>query len=1057
MIAWFARNGVAANLLMFLIIAMGIYSVKNRIPLEVFPSFELDVVTVQFIYRGATPEESEEGVVLRVEEAIHDIEGIKEIRATAGEGNARVTIEVESGYDPRALLDDIKNKVDAISTFPAEVERPIYSLAQHRREVISVVIAGDTSELALRQLGERVRDDLTALPGISQVELTAVRDYEVSVSLTPNALESYGLTLNQVAEAIRRSSLDLSAGEVRTNSGDFLVRTRGQAYTQKDFEKVVILSRPDGTHLTLADIATVQDGFEETPLAPSFNGRPAVLIEVFRVGDQNSIDIADGVKAYVDKAQAWLPEGMEMAYWRDDSRIVKARLSTLSRSALQGGILIFFLLALFLRMSVAIWVCIGIPISFMGALIVMPEMGATINIVSLFAFIVVLGIVVDDAIVTGENIYSHLQHEKDSTMAAIRGTQEVSIPVTFGVLTTAAAFLPLFFVEGVRGQIFAQIPIVAISALLFSLIESKLILPSHMKHIRAYHDDPEKHGWLVRNQQRFANGFERLIIERYQPVLKSALNQRYITWALFASALILSIAIIASGQLRFVFFPRVQSETARASLTMNPGTPFEQTQGEIHRMTEAAQALQAKYIDPVTEESIIINILGTTGEGGFGQGRGANIGRVMFEIVSPEKRSLKITSSELVSEWREMIGSIAGAQELTYRAEIGRGGSPLEVRLKGTDMDRLTSIANQVQARMGEYTGVFDVATSVGNGKQQIELRLKPEAELLGITLEQLARQVRGGFFGVEAQRIQRGREDVRVMVRYPEEERNSLADLEQMRIRSPAGAEVPLSEVAYVSFGRSDDSILRIDRRRVVNISADVDKQNADIEVIKADLLNYVKTLVAPFPGLDAELSGEAEEQRDSFDSLRLGAMFVLFVIYALLAIPFKSYGQPLIVMSVIPFGLVGAVIGHLLLGKDLSLISFMGMLALTGVVVNDSLVLVDYVNKRRAEGMPLFEAVSTAGAARFRAVMLTSLTTFAGLMPLIFEQTTQAQFLIPMAVSLGFGILFATFITLVLIPVNYMILEDIKRVFGMGEDESGGGESVIESNKVTIRSQDR
>lgn len=1037
MIAWFARNGVAANLLMLFIVGMGLYSMSNRIPLEVFPNFQLDAVYIDVPYRGATPEESEEAVVRRVEEAIRDLEGIEQINGIASEGGAQISAEIEAGYDPRDLLDDVKNRVDAISTFPNEVERPIFSIAQFRRDVISVVVAGDASELTLRQLGERVRDDLTNLPGVTQVSLDAVRDYEISIEMSANTLEAHGLSLAKVAEAVRQSSLDLSAGEVRTEGGDFLVRTRGQAYTREDFNKVVVQSRPDGTHLTLADIATVRDGFEETPLASRFNGKPGVLIEVSRVGDQSAIEVADAVKAYVTEAQSWLPEGFELAYWRDSSRVVKARLGTLTRSAIQGGLLIFLLLALFLRMSVAIWVCIGIPVSFMGALMVMPELGATINIISLFAFIVVLGIVVDDAIVTGENIYSHLQHEKDSTQAAINGVHEVAVPVTFGVLTTAAAFLPLYFIEGVRGQLFAQIPIVAISALMFSLVESKLILPSHMKHVRAYHDDSNQHSFFVRWQQRFANGFEQFIIRRYQPLLQLAIRQRYVTWSLFAAALILSIAIVSSGTLRFVFFPRVQSETARATVVMNPGTPFEVTQSHIKTMVNAAQQLQREYVDPLTGESIIINILSTAGFGGGG--RGANVGRVMFEIVSPEMRSLPITSSDLVKEWRELIGVIPGAQEVSYRAEIGRGGSPLEVRLQGNDLQALEEVAGQVEQQMQQYAGVFDITTSAGNGKEQIELRLKPAAELLGITLEQLARQVRGAVFGLEAQRIQRGREDVRVMVRFPKAERNSLADLRTMRIRTPGGAEVPLDEVADVSFGRSDDKISRIDGRRIVNISADVDKENTDIEAVKTDLLAFAENLAAAHPGLDAKLTGEAEEQADSFGSLKLGMWFVLFVIYVLLAIPFKSYGQPLMVMSVIPFGVIGSFLGHMLLGFDLSLISFMGMLALIGVVVNDSLVLVDYVNKRRLAGEGLFDAVSQAGTRRFRAVMLTSLTTFAGLMPLIFEKSTQAQFLKPMAVSLGFGILFATMITLILIPVNYMILEDIKSLFsGRSESDS-------------------
>ncbi len=1031
MIAWFARNGVAANLLMLLIVGLGLHAVSQRIPLEVFPAFELDLVNISFSYRGATPEEVEEGVMLRVEEAIHDLEGIREITANAGEGGGTVSVEVAGGYDPRTLLDDLKNRIDAISTFPAEVERPIYSVALHRREVISVAISGDLSERDLRRLGERVRDELAAQPGISQVELEGVRDYEVAIEIPATTLEAYNLTLEEVAGAVSRSSLDLSAGQIRSTGGDILLRTRGQAYRQADFENIVVRSRTDGTRLTLADIAEVHDGFSEDPLRQLFNGRPTVLVEVYSTGDQSAIAIADATRAYVEQAAASLPPGIEMTTWRDRSRIVKARLATLTNSAIQGGLLIFILLTLFLRFSVALWVCVGIPVSFMGALALMPELGVTINIVSLFAFILVLGIVVDDAIVTGENIYSHLKRYGDPTRAAIEGTHEVAVPVTFGILTTAVAFLPLLFIGGVRGQIFAQIPMIVIPVLLFSLVESKLILPAHMKHLRVRGERPEDYSLPARLQHRFADGFERLIFNAYGPLLRTALRHRYMTWAVFAAVLILVYAVIASGHVRFVFFPRVESETARATLQMAPGTPFEITDSHIVRMTRAAQELMDEYVDPATGESVIRNILSTTGSSGGLGSSGAHIGRVMFEIVSPELRTLQVTSSELVRAWRERIGQVPGAREVSYRAEIGRGGNPLEVELTGSDPDALDAAAAEVRARLGEYPGVFDVSDTTSDGKEEIELRLLPQAELLGIDVRQLARQVRNAFFGAEAQRIQRGRDDVRVMIRYPEAERRSIATLESMRIRTPQGSFVPFTEVAEIQWGRSYSTIRRVSRERVVSVSADVNKETADIEGIKSDLRNFIGQLLERYPGMRAELAGEAEEQRESFTSLYYGSLFVMFVIYALLAIPFRSYGQPLMVMSVIPFGLIGATLGHVLLGMDLSILSFMGMLALTGVVVNDSLVLVDYVNQRRAEGMPVTDAVSVAGVARFRAVMLTSLTTFAGLMPLIFEKSTQAQFLIPMGVSLGFGVLFATLITLVLVPVNYLILEDIYRLF--------------------------
>jgi multidrug efflux pump subunit AcrB len=1034
-IAWFARNGVAANLLMLVILFLGAEALLNRIPLEVFPDFELDIINVQIPFRGATPSDVEDGVVTRAEEAIYDLEGIKELRSVASEGSATITVELEKGFDARNLLDDVKNRIDAISTFPAEVERPTYSLAKRRREVISVVVSGELDERELRRYGERVRDDIAALPGITQVELQGVRPYEIAIEVSENTLHQHGLTFTDVADAIRRASLDLSAGSIKTSGGEILLRTKQQAYVADDFASIVVLTRPDGTRLTVHDIAEVRDDFEENPVLTRFNGKPAVVVEVYRVGDQNAIEVADKVKAYVEGAAGRFPPNVSLSYWRDRSRIVKSRLNTLIKSAVQGGILIFILLALFLRFSVAFWVCAGIPVAFMGALTILPWLGGTINIISLFAFILVLGVVVDDAIVTGENIYTHLKRGENPGDAVVRGTEEVAVPVTFGVLTTVAAFLPLLMIEGVRGQLFAQIPLIVIPVLLFSLVESKLILPAHLRHLDVARPDPP----LVRLQQKVANGLERAIIKIYQPCLAAALRQRYFTLSIFVGIAIFVAGLIASGAINFIFFPRVQSEIARATLIMPAGTPFETTQKYIQRISDAARQIRDQYIDPKTGESVVkdyMSYAGTTGGTGTGV---SNIGQVIYEITSPEERTLDVTSSDLVREWRRKIGVIPGAESLTFRAEIGRGGSPLDVRLTGNDIGQLAGMAEEVKARLREYPGVFDVDDDFEAGKEEVQLAIKPEAELLGLSADNLARQVRQAFFGEQAQRIQRGRDDVRVMVRYPKNERRSIENLESMRIRTPSGVEVPFGEVAHVTMGRSYSKIRRVDRARVVDVSGDVNKESANVESIKRDLVGYLRSLEARYPSVHFTLEGEAREQRESFSSLGIGLAFVLFVIYALLAIPFKSYGQPLIVMSVIPFGIVGAILGHMLLGMNLSILSLMGMLALIGVVVNDSLVLVDYVNRRRAEGISTMDAVRTAGVARFRAVMLTSLTTFAGLGPLITEKATQAQFLIPMAVSLGFGVLFATFITLILVPINYVILDDMNRLFRRARSETG------------------
>jgi multidrug efflux pump subunit AcrB len=1032
-IAWFARNDVAANLLLMTILVMGLYALTARIPLEVFPTFELDTVIVRVPFPGATPAEVEEGITIKVEEAVYDLAGIKEMRSVAAENLGSVSVEVDSGYDPRELMNDIKARVDAISTFPVDSERPVVYVPERRREVITVVVSGDLTERELRVAAEQVRDDLSGLPELSQIDLSGVRPYEISIEVSEETLRQYGLTLAAVADAVRRSSLDLAAGAVRTRGGDVLIRTQGQARAGPEFEDIVVRVG-DGTRLTVADIGVVRDGFNEEPLDSRFNGKPAAFIDVFRVGSQNAIEVADAVKAYVARAADRLPPGVRLDTWRDRSLVVKARLNTLVRNAIQGGILILLLLTLFLRGSVAFWVLAGMPVAFMGGIAMMPVFGVTLNLISLFAFILVLGIVVDDAIVTGENIYTKLETSRDALEAAITGTEEISIPVTFGVLTTVAAFIPLMMVEGVRGQIFAQIPLIVIPVLLFSLVESKLILPAHLKHVRVRGDRDSEHGWPIRLQRNISRWLDAWTRRIYEPGLRFAMKRPYLTLSLFLGGLIVLFSVAIGGHLRFIFFPRVQSEVARATLTMPPGTPFETTEAAIDRIARAAESMRDKYVDPVSGESVIMDIMATAGsQGGEGAGQ-SNIGLVAFEIVKPEDRTVEVTSSDLVREWRKRIGPVPGAKELNFRAEIGQGGSPIDVQLSGPDFDDMRTVAESVKERLRGYPGVFDIADNFEDGKEEIKLRIKPAAELLGLALDDLARQVREAFYGFEIQRIQRGRDEVRVFVRYPEGERRKLQTLETMRIRTPAGAEVPFSEVADAEFGRGFAEIRRVDRTRTINVTADVNKESADVEAIKRDLTEHLDRMVAAHPRVQYSLEGEAREQRESFTSIGFGILFVLFVIYALLAIPFQSYLQPLIVMSVIPFGIAGAMLGHIIMGMSLTIMSIMGMLALGGVVVNDSLVLVDFVNRARREGTPLAEAVYASGLGRLRPVLLTSLTTFAGLTPLLLEKSTQAQFLIPMAVSLGFGVLFATVITLLLVPINYLILEDVRRSLGLG-----------------------
>jgi multidrug efflux pump subunit AcrB len=1019
LIAWFARNDVAANLLMLIIVVAGLYSLSNKIPVDLFPEFEINTVQVSTVLPGASPQEVEEGLTIKIEEAIQDIAGIREMTSRSNEGRSTVTVEVEDGFDVREMLDEMKSRVDAINNFPVEAERPLVTMPQRMRDAIGVVMYGDYDGLTLRRLAEDVRDELASLPQVSQVSVDNSLRFEISIEIPEWSLRKYDLTLEKVSDVLRRNSMDVSAGNLKTEGGDIFIRSIGQAYRASDFSELPILTDQDGTLIRLGDIAVLRDEFEETPLRTRFNGIPAIEVEVFRIGDQSIIEVTDAVKDYIASKQEALPEGLTMTYWRDRSKSIKARLATLTKSAWQGALLVILLLALFLRPAVALWVCIGIPMSFMGAFILMPIFGISLNLMSLFAFILVLGIVVDDAIVTGENVYEHMQRGTDPLTAAIKGTQEVAVPVTFGILTTVAAFIPLALLEG-RGSWYQSIPYVIVPVLLFSLIESKLVLPAHLKHIKPRTGAPSR---LTRIQMAISTSLETFIARVYQPALALALRWRYATLAIMLSSLFIVIGALSSGQTKFVFFPRVQSEVATATLTMPAGTAFESTDRIVAHMTKQAQLLQEKYIDPESGESIIKNIYSISG------GRNSTTGRVRVETIPPELRSLEIGTQQLVAEWRKMVGQVAGAEQLNYRAEIGWSRPAINIELRGKNADDLAELGDKFKDKLSEFTAISDVEDSMSDGKEELQLKLKPEATLLGLNLNMVARQVRQAVYGFEVQRIQRGREEVRVMVRYPISARQSIETLEQMMIRVAERQEVPLWQIADIVPGLSPSSILRIDRQRTLSVTADFDKEQGDLSAVQKELEEFLQNAISSYPGMNYEMAGEARDQKESSNELKFGLYGLLLVIYILLAIPFKSYAQPLVVMLVIPFGMVGAVIGHWIMGMNLTLLSLMGVLALSGVVVNDSLVLVDYINKKRAEGVALFDSVYAAGGRRFRPVILTSLTTFAGLMPLLFEKSTQAQFLIPMAVSLGFGILFATIITLFLVPINYLIMEDIKR----------------------------
>ncbi len=1045
-IAWFARNHVAANLLMFSMIVSGLVALPE-IQQKSFPDIDIAVIQVTVPYLGAAPEEVEEGVCIRIEEAIQGINGIETISSVAAEGACNVSAELITGYDERRATSEIKNAVDGISSFPGETERPIVAQYEIRRIALQIALSGDTDERSLKVYGQRIRDELSALDQITQVELGNTRPYEISIEVSEESLRRHHLSFSQVVAAVRRSSLDLPGGAIRTSRGEILLRSKGQARKGSEFEEIVVLTRADGTRLHLGDIADVVDGFETDDRYARFNGEPAMTVQVYRIGDQKLLDVVGAAKQYVAESTGWLPEGIQLTVWHDGSRSLRDRLGILSRNGLQGFVLVFVLLACFLRLRLAFWVSLGVPLSFLGALALFPVLGVSINVVTLFAFILVLGLLVDDAIVVGESVHSHQEQSEDPLEAAVTGTQEVSLPVIFGVLTTVAAFIPLVTAPGSMGQIFSEIGVVVILCLIFSLVESQLILPAHLGRVKIERDGPEPRGAVQTTWKRvqtwLSTALVRLATNVYRPFLGRVLEWRYLTIAIGIALLLWAFSLAGAGILKFSFFPPVESDYVSASITMPQGIPVEITAAAVTQLEQAAirvrENLDKAY--PDLEEPVVKHVLASVGEhpssgarhggGGSRSSSGAShLGEVSFELMSADGRPL--SASEIAQMWRDEVPVIPDVVELTYSSALFTAGDPIHVRLQSADTEDLRRAANSLKASLAGFNGVIDIRDSYREGKEEIKLEILPSAEQLGLSLEDLALQVRQAFYGAEVQRIQRDRDELRVMVRYPERERRSLANLEQMRIRTASGVEVPFDQVAIATRGRSYSTILRTDRQRVLRVYADVDSTRANANEVMAEVNKVVlPQLLADHPGLSHRLQGQQREQSKVMAGMLRGFGIALVMIYALLAIPLRSYSQPLIIMGVIPFGFVGAIAGHFLMGRGLSMMSVFGVVALTGVVVNASLVLVHYVNVRRRLGVDLVEAVCEAGVKRFRPIVLTSLTTFAGLTPLLFEKSVSAKFLIPMAISLAFGVAFATVVTLLLVPSSYVILEDIKSLF--------------------------
>ncbi|MEM1442822.1 MAG: efflux RND transporter permease subunit, partial [Verrucomicrobiota bacterium] len=908
---------------------------------------------------------------------------------------------------------------------------------------------------------------------VTQASLAGVRDYEISIEVSEQTLRQYGITFDTVASAVRRASLDVPGGSVRTEGGEVLLRTEQRRYTAEEFRDITVVTRPDGSRVVLGDIATIIDGFEEDFIDTRFDGKPSILINVFRVGNEDTIKIADTVKKYVyEVAPATMPQGVALEIWKDDSLYLSGRLALLAKNGIFGLILVALVLTLFLRPSLALLVSIGIPVSFAGAIALMPYTGISINMISLFAFILVLGIVVDDAIVVGENVYSRMRRGEHPRLAAPRGTHEVGIVVIFGILTTAMAFTPMLGLSGVTGKIWPNIPLIVIPTLLFSLFQSKLILPSHLALLKPASEEKEP-GPILRFQRVFSRGLENFVERYFRPALSFSLKNRYLVLIAFVSLFVITVGTISSGHIKFIFFPEVETDIINAKVRMAEGVSYDTTEAAVKRIESAAFLLDQKF-ESKDGGSVVRHMLASVGTQPLLQGigapggvlpKGSNLGEITIELVPATNR--EATGLEIVSEWRKMVGEIPGTVELTFATESASGGNAIDLEIIGEDLDDLKLAADEVMASLAEFDGVIDIFDSDVEGKRELKLDILPRGTALGLRLDDVARQVRQGFYGDLIQRLQRGKNEVEVYVRYPREERASIADLQNMKIRTPAGEEVPFTEVATVEFGRSKATIQRTNQQRAIRITADVDKARGTnaTEVVRAltagggetsmaqawrqNIQNWIREntgapplpetekgalvrIVEKFPGVQYSFEGEQKDQAQSVQEMGAKALLALIGMYVLMAIPLRSYIQPLIVMSVIPFGLVGAVFGHLIMGFNFSIMSMCGIVALAGVVVNDSLVLVDYVNRHVRAGQSILEAAWEAGAARFRPILLTSLTTFAGLTPMLLETDVQARFLIPMAVSLSFGILFATMITLILVPCIYLMLEDIAQRFG-------------------------
>ena len=1008
LVDWMARNHVAANLLMITLLAGGAVSVMS-IKQEVYPSFQLDIVDIRIRYPGASPEEVEDGIILAVEEEIRGLEIVERIVSTAGEGSADLEIELAEGADANRALQEVKNAVDRVSSLPEEVERPNVELRQETSSVFWMVVYGPYSEREIFDLAERVRRDLVAMPELSQVEVRTARGPEILVEIPQAHLRALGLTLNDVAQAIRVSARDLPAGGVRTSSGEVLLRTRERRDFASQYGDIVLVASDSGSDVHLGDVANIRDTFEDRPMQNLFNGGQGIFVSVLESGDQKPLEIARAVNGYIEDLEKELPPGAGVHVMRDNAEQYRDRLRLLIKNGLIGFVLVLAVLGLFLAPRLAFWVAAGIPTTIAGSLLLLPALGASINMISLFAFIITLGIVVDDAVIVGENVFHEIQRGTPRLKAAIHGSREMTIPVLFAVTTNIVAFVPLLFVPGETGRFFEPLPAVVIAVFIVSLVEALFVLPAHLGHGKTIREDSK--GLLAamtRFQRKISDAFERLQDAALVPGLRYCVHHRLLTLSVMFGALILMFGWYYSGRMHYTFNPVITGLRVDAEVQTPIGSAFADTVRIANHVEQAGLRAADQLGGREKVLSGRMNIVGRRGE---------NWADVNFYLVPADERDF--TEDQFAHLWREEVGEIAGLKSLFYEWEEGPGsGAGLTVELSHPDRATIEAAASALAEQLATFNGVSDIKDGFSAGKMQLDVELTPLGRSIGLTPEGVGRQIRHAFYGAEALRFQRGRHEVKVMVRLPEKERHSLAHVEDLVIRTPNGGEATLSDVARLHPGTAYTEINRVDGQRVLNVTCNVLPEIVNVNTIRSALdLNILPELESTFPGLTYSFSGRQREEARAMERLRIGLAVAMACIFGLLAALFRSYFKALVVMLIIPFAVAAALLGHLVLGYDLSVVSLFGMIALSGLVVNGGLVLNQEISRLQDdEGMDIEEAVIMAGRRRFRPILLTSLTTFAGLAPMIFETSSQARFLVPMAIALGFGTLLSAPVVLLL-----------------------------------------